>query len=281
MIFRNFSNLQNLTTDPIAIFAGRGSLPKLLIEECKKRNQKFSLFLLESEKYDIDYSAENPITVPFGAIEKFLSILSERKIKNLVFVGSINKPNFSSIKTDKTGAILLAKLIAKKLLGDDAVLRTVMDFFTKRGLQLVPIHLLLDCVISEKCVLTKIEPSQNDLEDIALGAEAIKYFSKFDLGQAVVISQKQIIAVEALEGTDEMIKRCKNFSMRENLILVKMKKRGQSKKADLPAIGIDTIKNCSEARIKGIAIEAGSTLVLEKEKVLELADDLGLFLIVI
>ena len=99
----------------------------------------------------------------------------------------------------------------------------------------------------------------------------------------MVIAQKQIIAIEALEGTDEMIKRCKNLPVnyKENAVLVKLKKRNQSGKADLPTIGVATIKNSFEAGIKGIAIQANSTLVLEKEEVIKVADELGLFLTVV
>jgi hypothetical protein len=99
----------------------------------------------------------------------------------------------------------------------------------------------------------------------------------------VVIAQKQIIAVEALEGTDEVIKRCKNLGVdyKQKAVLVKMKKRGQSMKADLPTIGIETVRNCANAGIKGIAIQANSTLFLNKDEAIKVADELGLFITVI
>ena len=174
---------------------------------------------------------------------------------------------------------MLAKILANKILGDDAVLSTVIKFFEKQGFKFLRIDELLDCVISKKTILTKTAPSLENLDDIKLGVEAVKYFSRFDVGQSLVIAQKQIIAVEALEGTDEMIKRCKN--LRANSVLVKMKKPKQSVKADLPTIGVETIKNCAAAGIKGIAIQANSTLVLDKENVIKTADELGLFLTVI
>ncbi len=270
----------SVKTQPIAIVAGRGKLPLMLIEECQKRGQKFLLLLLEGENYEIDYSAFNPVKFKYGTVEFFLSEIKSRQIKNIVFIGAVTKPNFSAIKVDKKGTILLAKILANKILGDDAVLRTVMNFLEKEGLKFVKIEELLDCVISTKSTLTKIKPSSESLADIDLGVSAIKLFSKFDVGQSMVVAQKQIIAVEAAEGTDEMIKRCKNLdiSYKKNSTLIKMKKQNQSKKLDLPTIGVATVKNCFEAGIKGIAIQTNYTLVLDRDEVVKTADELGLFL---
>jgi hypothetical protein len=268
---------------PIGIFAGRGQLPKILIDDCLKKDRKFIVFLLKGEQYEIDYSQYNPIYVGYGEVEKFLDYFHRQNINHVVFIGAVNKPNFSSLKVDKKGAILLGKIIANKILGDDAVLRTVVKFFENEGLKILRIDELLDCIISSKSTITKILPTPQNLIDIEIGSKAIKHFSKFDVGQSIVVSQKQIIAVEALEGTDSMIKRCQtlNIDFVKNAILIKMKKQHQTLKADIPTIGVDTVKNCSEANFKGIAIEVNNTLILDKQAVIELADQLGLFIIAI
>lgn len=270
-------------TEKLAIFAGRGILPKILIENCQKNNRPFKLFLLESEEYEIDYSAFDPIKLPYGDVAKFLDILRENNATAIVFIGAVNKPNFQSIKVDKKGAILLAKILASKILGDDAVLKTVINFFEKEGFKIMKIDELLDDIVAKKSVLTKIKPSSEDLDDIDLAKNVISRLSEFDIGQGVVVAQKQIIAVEAVEGTDNMIKRCGALAIdyRKEAILVKMKKNRQSKKADLPVIGAQTIYNCKENNIKGIAIQAGVTLIINKDEVVKLADQLGIFLTVI
>jgi DUF1009 family protein len=275
--------MSNISQEPIAIFAGRGILPQMLIDDCQKKGRKFILFLLAGEKYEIDYSAFNPTTIAYGEVEKFLKILRDNEIKNMVFIGGVTKPNFSSLKVDKKGATLLAKIVANKILGDDSVLKTVMNFFEKEGLKFLAIDELLDCVVSKKSVLTSLQPDKENLEDIALGVKAIKSFSQFDVGQALIVAQKQIIAVEALEGTDSMIARCGSLSVdyKKNAVLIKMKKRNQSMKVDLPTIGLETIKNCVLSGIKGIAIQAGSTLLLQKDEVIKTANESGLFITVI
>ncbi len=272
---------ENYLDKAIAIFAGRGLLPKILIEDCQKNNRRFQLFLLEGENYEIDYSAFNPITLPYGVVAKFLDILREKKIEHIVFIGAVNKPNFQSLKVDKKGAILVAKILAHKILGDDSVLKTVVKFFEKEGLKILRIDEVLPNIIAKKSVLTEIQPTAENLEDIEVARKAIRAFSEFDVGQSVVVAQRQIIAVEALEGTDQMIARCQslNVEYKNKSILVKMKKIGQSSKADLPTIGVETVKNCHKNDIKGIAIQAGQTLIINKDEVVAIANEMGIFII--
>lgn len=265
----------------LAIFAGRGKLPQILIDDCVKNNVDFQVFLLASEEYEENYSKYNPVSLYYGQVGKFLEELESKQIKNLVFIGGVTKPNFKQIKVDKKAAVLIAKIVANKILGDDAVLSTVVKFFEKQGLKVWQINELLEGILAKKSVLTKKKPDAEDLNNIKIANKAIEAFSKFDVGQAVIVSQKQIIAVEALEGTDEMIKRCKdlNVEYKEDAVLVKMKKKGQSSKADLPTIGINTIENCHKSKIKGLAIQAEKTLIIEKEKVIAKANEYGIFIV--
>lgn len=271
------------TIEKLAIFAGRGNLPKILIEYCLKNNIEFQLFLLKSEKYDIDYSEFNPISLYYGEVDKFLSELEKNNVKNIIFIGGVTKPNFKSLKVDKSAAKLLTKIIASKILGDDAVLRAVVRFFEKRGFAILQIDQILDDLVAKKSVLTEINPSNLDYENIEIAKKAILSFSKFDVGQSIIMAQKQIIAVEAVEGTDNMITRCKdlNVEYKKDAILVKMKKAKQSQKADLPTIGVKTIELCHQNQIKGIAIQAKKTLIVDKEEVIKKCNEYSIFLVAI
>ncbi|MFZ9469914.1 MAG: hypothetical protein ACO26G_02535, partial [Rickettsiales bacterium] len=162
------SDNQNLF--PIAIFAGRGQLPKILIDECIAKNRKFIVFQLKGETYEIDYSPYNPYFLAYGEIEKFLEILKENSINNLVFIGGVTKPSFTNLRVDKKGAILLAKILANKILGDDDVLKTVINFFEKEGLKILRIDELLDCIISTKSTITNVLPNTQNLIDIEIGS---------------------------------------------------------------------------------------------------------------
>ncbi|NBR95262.1 MAG: LpxI family protein [Proteobacteria bacterium] len=270
-------------TPVMAIIAGRGNLPLLIIEECQKKQQKFVLLLLASENYQTDYSQYQPIYITYGEVEKLLAIFATHQVKQLVMAGAVNKPAFSQLKVDKTGSFLLAKILANKILGDDAVLKTVINFFSQHQIEVLKISQVLDCLANKLGVLTVNQPSAENMLDIELGKTAIKHFSNFDVGQAVAVAQKQIIAVEAVEGTDAMIARCQNLDIGYNkqAILVKMAKQKQSQKADLPTIGLDTIANLAKAGFVGLAIEFNKTIILQKHETIELANRLGLFVVVI
>ncbi len=269
--------------EPIAIIAGRGLLPQLIIKQLQKQQTPFTIFLLKSEIYEFDYQKFKPVNFDYGEVEKLLLELKNKNINQIIFAGAVNKPNFSELKIDKTGKILLGKILANKILGDDAVLRSVIKFFEQRNIKILTVDQIIDCQIKERGCLTTNKPDSSDLINIKLASKAIKRFSEFDVGQSVIVAQKQIISVEGMEGTDAMIKNFKNLqsSYKDGAVLVKLKKKKQSRKADLPTIGIDTIKNCHNSQIKGIAIEAKSTLILEKEQVIKKADELGIFITVI
>ncbi len=267
----------------LAIIAGRGNLPLLIIEECQKKQQKFVLMLLESEKYEVDYSKYQPIYITYGEVEKLLAIFALHKVNQVVMAGAVNKPSFSQLKVDKTGGFLLAKIVANKILGDDAVLKTVINFFLQHKIEVLKISQVLDCLANKLGVLTIAEPNSMHLLDIELGKNAIKHFSVFDVGQGVVVAQKQIIAIEAVEGTDSMIARCQNLSIsyHKQAILVKMSKQKQSQKADLPTIGPNTITNLVNAGFSGVAIELNKTIILQKNETINLANQFGLFIVVV
>ena len=267
----------------LAIIAGRGNLPALIIEECQKKQQKFVLLLLETEKYEVDYSLYQPIYITYGEVEKLLAIFALHKVNAVVMAGAVNKPSFSQLKVDKTGSFLLAKILANKILGDDAVLKTVINFFLQHKIEVLKISQVLDCLVNQQGVLTIAKPNKQHLLDIELGKNAIKHFSTFDVGQGVVVAQKQIIAVEAVEGTDAMIARCQNLSISygKQAVLIKMAKQKQSQKADLPTIGPNTIYNLANAGFAGLAIELNKTIILQKNETINLANQLGLFILVV
>lgn len=271
-----------IATHPIGIVAGRGDLPKILIENLLNKGQKFAIFLLESEEYaNISYYNQfNPIFISYGGVEQLISKLHFSNIKQLVFVGAVNKPNFQQMKVDKTATILLAKILANKILGDNAVLKTVINFLASKGFDVLAIEDLLDDLVVNAGVIGNIKPNKEQIDDINLGISAIKHFSKFDVGQAVVVAQKQIIAVEAIEGTDSMLERCSAIELIKNqkAILVKMPKIRQNRKIDLPTIGLTTLEKCLIANVNGIIIAKKQSLIICKTEVIDFANANNIFL---
>jgi DUF1009 family protein len=267
----------------LAIIAGNGDLPKLIIKECQKEKRDFVIILVEGNSNHDDYKGYNSHIVGIGHVSKALAILKENKAKEIVFAGGINKPSFSNIKVDKKGAILLSKLVANKIFGDNNTLTTITNFFTKEGFKIVGADNIIKDIVAKKGVLTSIKPSKMDLDNIKIGQNALELMSDLDVGQAIAVQQKQIIAIEAAEVTDELIKRCNNlqFKTGEKPVLIKIKKKNQSTKVDLPTIGEKTILNLAKANFSGIALKSGSTLILDQSKVISAANKNKIFISVI
>jgi DUF1009 family protein len=267
----------------LAIIAGNGELPKLIIKQCKAKKREFVVILVEGNPNKNDFVKYNHEVVAIGHVSKALSILKANKVKQIVFAGGIKKPSFSHVKVDKKGAVLLSKIVANKMFGDDNILTTITNFFKKEGFEIVGTHDIVDNLVFKKGVLTNNKPSKDDLENIKIGKNALNTLSDLDIGQGLAIQQKQVIGVEAVEGTDELIKRCAKFSFKEGskTILIKIKKKNQNTKIDLPTIGLKTISSLVKANFSGIAIEAGSTLIVDKEKVIDLANKNNMFIIAI
>jgi DUF1009 family protein len=263
----------------VAIIAGNGILPQLIAQEIKKQGKRFVVIKIAEQDVSceitkIDYE------VKIGNISQLLQILDQENIKEITFAGGIKKPSFSELSVDKEGAKLLAKITSAKIFGDDNVLTVVTKFFAKKGFKLLATKDIIKNITIDKGVLSKKKPNTEILENIKIGQNFINKISKFDVGQSVVVQQRQIIAVEAIEGTDAMIKRCKNIGFTgERAVLVKASKKNQNKNVDLPSIGVQTIKNLHDVGFVGLAIEAKNSLVLEKEKVLNLVNQYDMILI--
>ena len=176
---------------------------------------------------------------------------------------------------------IVSKFARTKNHGDDALLRLLVNELELEGFHVVGI----DEILGQKStapvgVFSIHKPTASDQDDILLGVEVAKDLGRLDVGQSVVVQQKVILGVEAIEGTDSLLHRCANLR-RDGVggVLVKVKKPNQERRADLPTIGSKTVKLASEANLKGIAVEADETLIVDYDKVVQEAKDKGLFLI--
>ncbi|MDA0901845.1 MAG: UDP-2,3-diacylglucosamine diphosphatase LpxI [Proteobacteria bacterium] len=265
----------------LAIIAGKGDLPKMIIKKCQEQQRKFIVLLIKGEPSNEDFLQYDHHILHIGYVGKALQILKENQIQDIVLAGGITKPSMSNIKVDAKGAVLLSKITGAKLFGDDNVLKAVTNFFKKEGFNIIGADQIIDNLLTQKGVLGKVNPKKEFNEDIELGKNVIKAISKFDIGQSIVVQQNHVLGIEGVEGTDALINRCGALQLNNGrrAILVKMKKEGQSTKVDLPSLGEKTIENLHQNGFAGVALEAKSSLIINKEKVIELADKYGLFIL--
>ena len=163
-------------------------------------------------------------------------------------------------------------------LGANTILSTVIKELESEGFDVISPDSLLTNILSKEGPYGKVSPSEEDMRDIERGVSVIQRIGEVDIGQAVVIQEGIVIGVEAIEGTDEMVRRCKHLLDRKpSGVLVKFPKPDQERRIDLPTIGVKTIEIASESGLRGIAIEAGGALVINSKNVTRVADKLGLF----
>ncbi|HSQ97370.1 MAG TPA: UDP-2,3-diacylglucosamine diphosphatase LpxI [Rickettsiales bacterium] len=267
--------------DKIGLIAGSGNLPLLIIEECEKKGIKPYVVLIKDFAKEEDYKHLNNITINFGDVGKALSFLNKNKVKNVVFAGAVKKPDLKTIWPDLKGFALLIKLLKCKIFGDNTLLQSVIHFLEKENFEVLPVDAILDDVKISQGQAGKFGLPNNDYQiDIDLGVKVLRQISDLDIGQSVVIQNGIVIGVECIEGTQELIHRCGQikYNTGRKPILVKIKKINQTKKADLPSIGEETIKQVKSAGFAGIAVDFENNLIINKSGTIKEADKSGLFL---
>lgn len=255
-------------SNKLCVIAGKGLMPRLAIDACIEQNIPYIVISIDGYA-----NIKDSHLLKIGEVEKAIQLMQSAEVKEIVFAGKIDKPNFSKIKLDAVGAKLVAKILKNKFLGDNQILTIVVQFFESYGFKIRGADEICDALIVEKGVLTLLKPSAQDLEYMQHAAFVARELGRLDIGQGVIIEDGVVLAVEGKEGTNQMIARSHHLQQSSNqAILVKMKKPNQERRADLPTIGVDTINYAIEYGIKMIGLEAGGSLIVEKELVIELAN---------
>lgn len=215
-----------------------------------------------------------------GAAGRILATLRENECQDLVMIGPVRRPSLLDLRPDADGARLLARVGRAIFLGDEGLLAAVMKVLTEEGFRVIGAHEVMRGVIAPAGVLTRIAPDAQAMADIRRGVEVARGLGAADVGQGCVVQQGLVLAVEAIEGTDAMLAR--SAALRRDGVggvLVKLVKPGQDKRADLPTIGPRTVRNAAAAGLRGLAFEAGATILAEREACVAAADAAGLFLL--
>ena len=262
----------------LAIIAGGGELPWLLREACQNLGRDF-LFLALNGEAEQNRLPEPDAWLKIGSWGKNLDFLHRNEIEELVFAGSVRRPNLKNLKPDSRGAGFLARL-GIAWLGDNSILSSVLKELEQEGFRVISPKSLLDNFLAREGNYGRTGPSEFDWKDIHRGIDVIRTIGTQDIGQAVVIQQGIVLAVEAVEGTNEMIRRCRKLGEQgSGGVLVKFPKPGQDRRIDLPTIGVETVEAANEAGLAGIAVEVGGALVIGSDETTRVADEAGMFVI--
>ena len=263
----------------LGLIAGSGMMPVEIIKHCKQKN--IDVFAVGLETFASEEALEEVphIFARMGEIGKIQKAFKQHNVHEIVLAGNIKRPSLKELAPDFEGVKILAKLAIKKM-GDDSLFRAVISVIEERGFKLVGIEDVVPEMMFSDGLYGKVKPSKEDMDDIKRGIEVAKALGKVDVGQAVVVQEGMVLAVEAIEGTDMMLSRAANVKTAGKApVMVKIKKPGQETRTDMPAIGLQTIEQLKKYGIKGIAVEANGILLIERERVIEMANNANIFII--
>ena len=252
----------------IAIIAGDGQLPLLIGKNLI--NKQFDVFFIGIKNFanPLLYKKYNFSEISITSFSKILKKLQREKIDEIIMVGKISRPSIRDINFDLTTLGLIKNYFLESK-GDDKLLTTISNFFLKKGFPLF--DWIKECpeLFARDDNLTKIKPSKEAILNCNKGLEVFKIIGKADIGQSMIVQNQLILGLEAVEGTDELIKRCSNYLRDDDPgILIKLSKYNQNPYLDIPVIGIQTLINLKEYNYKGIFLERDKCLILDKEAVI-------------
>ena len=265
--------------EKLGIIAGGGFLPKQLMDHCRQEGRPFVLVCLKDFALPEITGDEPCLWIRLGEAGKAVAFFKENGVREIVMIGPVKRPSLFQLRPDWWTAKFLAK-IGFKAFGDDNLLTSVIKYIETEGFKIVGIHQVMGDILAGEGVLGKIKPDGQARDDIDHGIKIALGLGALDVGQSVVVQQGIVLGAEAVEGTDALIKRCKDLARPgPGGVLVKTKKPRQEQRADLPTIGVQTVINVYEAGLRGIAVQAGKTLIADRNAVIAKADELGIFIV--
>ncbi len=270
----------------LAIIAGQGGLPLRVAQSAQLQGCYVVVYPMVGIATESDYADYTIVPFMLGRLGFLLKDMRNRGICDIVLIGALVRPDLSSLRPDWGLIRHFGELLKVLRKGDDHVLKGVVRFLERQGFRVWGAAELAPQLTAGNSLLGTVSPDAVSMQDIAYGVELLKALSPFDVGQGVIVADGRAIAVEASEGTNQMIarigelKKSGRLKLRDGCgVLIKIPKVGQDLRVDMPAIGPETVRQMKLAGLAGIAIKAGQVLMAERDEVERLANETGLFVI--
>ena len=259
----------------IGLFLGSTDFPKLILNKIKKKKRKY--FIIDLTKNNIFKKNKNSYFISIGQFGKILTLINEKKCNKVLFAGKIDKPKFSSLKLDFKGFYYIPRIIKASNLGDAAILKELIKILAEHKIKVIKSNYFNSELTLKKGNYTKIKPNKNDLIEIKKGITSLGKLSAHNHIQALVIRNNTIISKETSKGTKKMLQSIIKTKNNQG-ILIKFPKKKQDLRADLPTVGLDTLKDCKKAKIKGIVLKSNQNIFLDKKKCINFANRNKIFI---
>jgi len=267
----------------LGLLAGGGSFPVRVADAAARSGHEVFVVCLKGFGEPEHYARFPRVVERLGAGGAIMQRLKDEGVSHIVLAGKVKRPSMLSLLPDVWMAKAMARVGVALLSGDDALFKAVVQVLGEEGFEVVsPQSLIEDSTAAEAGLLAGAEPDAMARTDIARGIQALRCLAPVDVGQAVVVQQGLVLGIEAVEGTDALIARAGELR-REGPggVLVKLSKTGQEMRIDAPVVGPVTVVGARSAGLRGIAIEAGRTILAERAATLEAAEAAGLFVLAV
>jgi UDP-2,3-diacylglucosamine hydrolase len=273
-------------SSPVGIVAGGGAMPFAVAESLAARGITPVLFPLRGACDPTRVEKFRHRWISVGQLGRAMRLFREEGCRDLIFIGTLVRPSLSEVRFDLKTLRLFGSVIRAFRGGDDHLLSGVGRILEQDGFRMVGIKdVAADLLMPDGCI-TKAWPAGNATIDIERGRAVLAALGPFDIGQAVVVIDGHVVAVEDIEGTDALLARVARLRSEGRIraaggrgVLVKAPKSGQDLRFDLPTIGPQTVEGAAAAGLAGIAVIAGNTIAAEPQAMIELADAKYLFVI--
>ncbi len=263
----------------MGILAGGGPLPGQVAEAAHASGRAVFIVAFQDFAEPAVVGRFRHEVIRLAAAGQILEALRRHGCRELVLIGPVRRPSLRDLRPDAQGARILARIGRALFGGDDGLLAALVRVLGEEGFTVRGAHEFLGASVAPAGVLGRIAPDAQAHADIARGIAVVRALGSLDVGQGCVVQDGLVLAVEALEGTDRMLERA--ASLRQpgaGGVLVKLVKPGQERRADLPTIGPRTLAGAAAAGLRGVAVEAGGTLLTDRPECIATADRAGLFL---
>lgn len=269
----------------LGLIAGGGALPVELAQHCERAGRPF--FIVRLKGFSGPEIAQYPgVDIGLAELGKCFKALKRAGCKAVTLVGTVDRPDFTTLAPDLRGLMALPGVIAAARRGDDALLRQLLGEFEKEGFAVEGAHEVMGDLTLPAGPLGAVAPTPDQVADVQHALKVARAIGELDVGQGAVVCDGLVLAVEAQEGTDAMLRRVAELPRSIRGVpeaprgaLAKAPKPIQETRIDLPTIGLNTIQRAAQAGLAGVAGEVGRLLVLDREAVIALADELGVFVV--
>ena len=259
----------------IGLFLGSTDFPKIILTKIKKK--KIRYFIADLTKNNIFKKDKNSYYISLGKFGKILNLIKEKKCNKVLFAGKIDKPKILNLKFDVQGIYYLPRIIKAFKLGDAAILKELIKILAENKIKVIKSNFFNPELTLPKGNFSKTKPNKQDTINIKKGIKTLNHLNAHNHVQGLIIKDNIIIKKETLKGTKTMLKSI-NRIKDSGAILIKFPKKKQDLRADLPTIGLETLKDCKKSNLKGTVLKANQNIIINKTKCISFANKNRIFI---